>query len=51
MRGAVANGVYAIGALWGYGSREELLRSGASALGEVPAQLPSELRGTSSPIA
>jgi phosphoglycolate phosphatase len=40
MRGAAANKVRAIGALWGYGSREELLQSGAAALCEAPAQLP-----------
>ena len=38
--GAKANGVRAIGVLWGFGSREELLSAGASALCESPALLP-----------
>lgn len=40
MVGAKANGVRAIGALWGYGSREELMSAGASALCETPVMLP-----------
>jgi len=39
IRGALANGVRAIGALWGYGSREELLAAGASSLCKRPAAL------------
>ena len=39
MRGAKANGIRGIGALWGYGSREELLSAGAAALCEQPASL------------
>ncbi len=39
MIGARANGVFAVGVLWGYGSRQELLSSGASALCEHPAGL------------
>lgn len=36
---ARANGVRAIGVLWGYGSREELLGAGADAVCAVPAEL------------
>jgi phosphoglycolate phosphatase len=36
---ALANGVSAIGVLWGYGSREELANAGASALCERPSEL------------
>lgn len=36
---AVANGVSAIGVLWGYGSREELANAGAAALYERPSNL------------
>ena len=43
MKGAVANGVRAIGALWGYGSREELLAAGASCLCERPSDLAAVL--------
>ena len=38
--GAKANSVRAIGVLWGYGSRQELMSAGASALCEKPALLP-----------
>ncbi len=37
--GAHANGVRAIGALWGYGGRAELEEAGADALAESPAEL------------
>lgn len=37
--GAKANGLPAIGVLWGYGSREELLASGADVICETPAEL------------
>ena len=37
--GAHANGIRAIGALWGYGGREELETAGADALAESPALL------------
>ena len=40
IRGANANRVQAIGALWGYGSREELLNAKPAALCESPANLP-----------
>jgi phosphoglycolate phosphatase len=39
MIGATANGVFAVGALWGYGSRTELVESGASVLCERPSEL------------
>jgi phosphoglycolate phosphatase len=38
--GAKANGVRPVGALWGYGSREELASAGALLLCETPANLP-----------
>jgi len=37
--GAHANGVFAVAALWGYGSREELVTAGARALCESPSEL------------
>ena len=37
--GAHANGMRAIGALWGYGGREELEQAGADALAQSPAEL------------
>jgi phosphoglycolate phosphatase len=42
--GAKANGMRAIGALWGYGSRDELVSAGAAALCERPALLPEAVR-------
>jgi phosphoglycolate phosphatase len=39
MRGARANGLVAVGALWGYGSRQELAAAGAERLCERPADL------------
>jgi phosphoglycolate phosphatase len=39
IKGAKANGVAAIGALWGYGSRMELLDAGATVFCEKPAHL------------
>lgn len=41
--GALANGVRPIGALWGYGSREELSNAGATLLCEHPSQVPRML--------
>ena len=38
------HGIRAIGALWGYGSREELEEAGADALCEGPRALPALLR-------
>lgn len=45
MMGAKANGVFPVGALWGYGTRSELLDSGASVLCERPMQLVDALSG------
>lgn len=39
IRGAKANGVAAIGALWGYGSRKELVDADATVVCERPDQL------------
>lgn len=39
MVGAVANGVFPVGVLWGYGSREELTAAGAEWLFERPGEL------------
>jgi phosphoglycolate phosphatase len=39
------NGVRAIGVLWGYGSREELLEAGSDALCASPAELPAAVAG------
>lgn len=44
MAGAQANGVYAVGVLWGYGSREELLGAGAAVVCERPALLAEAVR-------
>jgi phosphoglycolate phosphatase len=43
MVGAKSNGVFAVGALWGYGSKEELVASGATRLCATPADLPQVL--------
>ena len=40
MIGARANGIRALGVLWGYGDRDELLAAGADALATTPAELP-----------
>lgn len=40
IKGALANCVFPIGVLWGYGTREELTQAGASALCETPESLP-----------
>lgn len=39
IKGAIANGVHPVGVLLGYGSREELVQAGASALCESPESL------------
>jgi len=39
MHGAHANGMHAIGVVWGYGSRDELEAAGADALLDTPADL------------
>lgn len=44
MAGARANGVFPVGILWGYGSREELMAAGAAVLCERPSQLADALR-------
>lgn len=41
--GALANAVRPIGALWGYGSRDELSNAGAKVLCEHPSQVPTML--------
>ena len=46
MLGARANGVRAIGVLWGYGSRAELEAAGADALAAAPAELPGAMEQT-----
>lgn len=43
VRGARANGVPAIGVLWGYGSRAELEEAGAGAIVEKPAEVADAL--------
>ena len=43
MLGARANDLFPIGALWGYGSREELVSAGAGKLCEEPGMLSSTL--------
>jgi phosphoglycolate phosphatase len=43
VRAAHANGVRAVGALWGYGSRDELTRAGADAIVSEPGELPAAL--------
>lgn len=43
IRGAKANGVSAVGVLWGYGLRQELVEAGAAAICEKPEQLPAIL--------
>lgn len=39
IKGAIANGVRPVGVLWGYGSREELTKAGASLLCDSPESL------------
>lgn len=43
MAAALAHGLHAVGALWGYGSREELAGAGAAGLCERPSDLPALL--------
>ncbi len=50
MGAARHHGAFAIGALWGYGSREELLAAGADRLAREPAELPRVVEGTGAPI-
>ena len=44
IKGALANGVRPIGVLWGYGSREELTKAGASVLCATPESLAAQFR-------
>ena len=48
MIGAKACGVFAVSALWGYGSRDELVAAGASALCRYPAELGNVLSSNGS---
>jgi phosphoglycolate phosphatase len=43
MSAAKLHGLHGLGALWGYGSREELLDAGAQDLVESPAALRTKL--------
>jgi phosphoglycolate phosphatase len=45
MIGAHANGLRAVGVLWGYGSRSELEAAGADALVNTAGDLPGTLVG------
>lgn len=45
MAAARHHGVFAVGALWGYGTEEELRHAGALALCRAPRDLPQALRG------
>ena len=40
-RGALANGVTPLGALWGFGDREELEAAGCVAIGNAPGDIPA----------
>jgi phosphoglycolate phosphatase len=44
MRAARHHGLHALGALWGYGSREELVAQGACALCASPAEVATAAR-------
>jgi phosphoglycolate phosphatase len=44
--GARAVGISALGALWGYGEREELIDAGADRLIETPRQIPAAVAAT-----
>ena len=46
VRAALENGVFAIGALWGFGSREELSGAGAAVLCASPANVVAALFGS-----
>lgn len=41
IHGAAAHGIRGIGVLWGYGSADELMNAGATALATVPADIPT----------
>jgi phosphoglycolate phosphatase len=49
VRAAHANGLLAVGVLWGYGSRDELLGAGADALASAPAELPLAIASLARP--
>lgn len=40
-RGALANGITPLGALWGFGSRDELTAAGCAAIGDAPGAIPA----------
>lgn len=40
-RGALANGLTPLGALWGFGTRDELEAAGCAAIGAAPADIPA----------
>jgi phosphoglycolate phosphatase len=44
--GAISVGISALGALWGYGEREELIEAGADPLIETPHQVPAAVAAT-----
>ena len=46
---ARANGVRAVGVLWGYGTREELAAAGVQALAATPDELPGAIAGLTTP--
>lgn len=46
VRGAHAHGLKAIGALWGYGSREELIEAGVDQLAECPREVSRLVTGS-----
>lgn len=43
MAAARHHGAFALGALWGYGSREELAGAGAQALLDLPSRIPGAI--------
>ena len=49
IKGAITNGVTPVGVLWGFGSREELKREGATLLCERPEAL-VELLSSNPPL-
>ena len=50
IEGALANGIDGIGALYGYGTREELEGAGAAYIAETPAALAAYLLGDTPPV-
>ena len=44
IEGAHANGIAALAAAWGFGTREELVQAGAHAILNTPAQIPEAVR-------